>query len=429
MELIEENISLKTNPSRVDDQMVKGILLAAKAEGRGQAIKTLEQAFKTRQPTPDQLFILANLYNAESDWPKARDAMIKLLSANAKHEKYHDYLAAFIGNLLNHDEMNEAELWLNRLVELKTHSFATVDRFARLQAKKNKSGEIVAAVKAYLEDKESRPANAAVRFSLASRLLSDVVKANPLLKDVISLEGGKVLFSCVDQTGKKESLLDLASFLANCQQLNKVLDYCENALKDLPPQQVIAVAVSAVAGNAASLKQVQRVESWVSAARQQTKADPVEWDAFLAVLKERQADYREAEVLYRKVLGRDPNNLVALNNLAFLLALEGQGPEAYALIQKAIDKVGPVGELLDSRAVILGAQGKLLEAERDLRESLVQDKSAYRLFHLVQVQKSAGKTKESLQNLREVVRLGLSDDILHPLEREKYHDLVMSMKK
>jgi len=145
------------------------------------------------------------------------------------------------------------------------------------------------------------------------------------------------------------------------------------------------------------------------------------WDVFSAVLQERQERYTEAEGLYRKALKLDPKNIVAVNNLAFLLGLQGQGVEANSLINKAIEIAGgPAGELLDSRAVILRAQKKLPEAEKDLLDALRQERTAYRLFHLYEVQQAAGKTKESRPVVLEAFQRGLHIGMMHPLERESY---------
>jgi tetratricopeptide (TPR) repeat protein len=186
--------------------------------------------------------------------------------------------------------------------------------------------------------------------------------------------------------------------------------------------------VAAVASAKASPKQIERVEAWVKSARKQ-KPKFLAWDVFSAVLQERQERYPEAEELYRKVIKLDPKNIVAVNNLAFLLGLQGKGEEANTLIKRAIDLVGgPAGELLDSRAVILRAQKKLPEAEKDLLDALRQERTAYRLFHLYEVQQAAGKTKESRRVFLEAIQRGLHIGMMHPLERESYEKAIQTLQ-
>jgi tetratricopeptide (TPR) repeat protein len=404
MVLVEEN--LKTNESSVDDLLVKGVLLAAKPGSRPEAIRLLEKAFKARQPTPDQMFILASLYDEERDWPKARRWMVELLTNSAGNEKYMSYLTVFIDKLLIHDEKEQVEeYWLPRLQET---------------------------IKISLETKESEFADPlATRVALATYLLTDLVRRHPQLTPKILPESDMLKASAdniTDKKGKKQSLLALAEFLGNCQKLEESLKLCDEVRKELPPQEVVAVAVTAVVGNAASPEQLERVAGWVKAARQQ-KPDFPEWDGYLAVLRERQEDYDDAEALYRKVLDRDPKNLMAANNLAFLLGLQRKSKtksdEALTLMQNVIDKVGPAGELLDSRGVILRAQGKLPEAEKDLREALRQQKTAYRLFHLAEIlDQDAKRTKECRKVFAEAMQEGLRIEMMHMLERASYRKLL-----
>jgi tetratricopeptide (TPR) repeat protein len=399
MNLVDEN--LKANPDGVDDQVVKGLLLATKVERRRDAIgmlekafNALEKAFNARQPTANQMYVLANLYDAEGNWPKARSQMKDLLVKHAKHEKYLNYLAVYIDKLMTHSEIAPVEdVWLPQLHE---------------SLKNDLGGK---------ESDHSDPL--AKRLTRDIVLLTNLVKRHPRLADRI-LPETELLKSFAAKTGKKENLLALAEFLGTCHRLEESLDLCEQVIKELPAQQVVIVAVGAVANAKASPKQIQRVEAWVESARKE-KPGFLSWDVFSAVLQERQARYPEAEALYRNVLKRDPKNLVAVNNLAFLLGLQGKGEEANTLINKAIDMVGrPAGELLDSRAIILRAQKKLPEAEKDLLEALRQERTAYRLFHLYEVQQAAGKTKESRPVVLEAFQRGLHIGMMHPLERESY---------
>src|SRR5205823_2427279 len=103
-----------------------------------------------------------------------------------------------------------------------------------------------------------------------------------------------------------------------------------------------------------------------------------------------------------------------------LFALQGRGEDASVLIDNAIATVGTSGELLDTRAVVRLAQGKLPDAEKDLREALRQAKTPDRLFHLAQVYQSAGEKEKSIQVMDEAMRLGLVPEILHPLEHERF---------
>ena len=70
----------------------------------------------------------------------------------------------------------------------------------------------------------------------------------------------------------------------------------------------------------------------------------------------------EAVTVYREVLRREPDNVLALNNLAWTLSLdrrdEAKVRESLTYIQRAIDLAGPLDELLDTRARILFESGQ-----------------------------------------------------------------------
>jgi tetratricopeptide (TPR) repeat protein len=427
LSLVGEN--LKTNPSNLDDQIAKGMLLKENAETRAEAIRILEKAFKNKQPAPaiEQMYMLATLYENELDWPKARQYMVFLLATHTKHAKYYDYLARFVGLLVFHGELNEADLWLRRLQEVDAQSFPTVDCLVRYYAKRLNSEEVLKPIKGYLESKGPKPAEAlSVRLIRATVLLNDVVQRYPeVMNKKNLLEGEKLLRESARQIGTKESLLNVASYLASCQRLEESLDLCEQLLKDLPHQQVVLTATTAVAiSNKPSPQQVARVEAWVKAGQ---KEDPkaVEWDGYLAALKERQEKFSEAELLYRKILEQRPQDVVAINNLAFLLGVQGKGNEAFGWIQKLDAVAGHMGEILDTRAVILRSQGKLQEAGRDLREALRQQKTPYRLFHLAQVYQSAKDIKKTVEIFEQAKQLGLRSEMVHPLERESFQAMAL----
>jgi tetratricopeptide (TPR) repeat protein len=438
--LVQEN--LKSEPNSPDDQIVQGFLLTARLEGRPEAIKILEKAFAVKEPTADQIMLLSNLYEAGGDWKTARDKLSTMLAKHHADPKYPDMLAIFIGKLVDHNELEDALGWLDALQKIRPHSFGTVDRLVRLQAKRNQPDEIARPIRKFLEskDKDAQPADPADRLTLVALLLGDLLRQHPSQMTKIRTDNEKFIKAAVAKTTKKESMLAVADFLGHCQRLDESLDLCEKAFKDLPATAVLSVAVGAVAANVATPKQVQRVEALVQEAMaketkakstQKEKADGVVWEAYLAVLKEREARYEEAEALYRKVIARLPENAVALNNLSFLLALRGHADEARSIIEKVIAITGPNAEILDTRGVIWRTLGKLAEAEKDIQAALKQERTAYRLFHLALVHEAAERQLEALQAFHEALDLGLAthNGMLHPLERGAYQRLLGEHEK
>ena len=118
----------------------------------------------------------------------------------------------------------------------------------------------------------------------------------------------------------------------------------------------------------------------------------------MASLCELRGRYDAATTLYREVLAQDGRNAVAANNLAWILALhEGKGDDALTYVGRAMDVLGPIPELLDTRAVAYLAAGQADVALADVREALDRPgldakvrSSLY--YHLIQAEMRTGAT-------------------------------------
>jgi cellulose synthase operon protein C len=96
---------------------------------------------------------------------------------------------------------------------------------------------------------------------------------------------------------------------------------------------------------------------------------------------------------YRQVLEREPNNIVALNNLAWTLASDSQkAAEALELVERAINLAGPMDDLLDTRARIRFESGDAQAGLRDLTEAVSEVPTATRLMDLAAMHRKAGQT-------------------------------------
>jgi predicted Zn-dependent protease len=107
-----------------------------------------------------------------------------------------------------------------------------------------------------------------------------------------------------------------------------------------------------------------------------------------------------------------------MNNLAYLLALkEDRGAEALELLRRAVQTVGELPDLLDTRAVVCLTLGRGEEAVSVLEDLLVEVPSAGGYFHLAQAYRAARKPAEATASLRKALGMGLKPGDLHPLER------------
>jgi tetratricopeptide (TPR) repeat protein len=85
---------------------------------------------------------------------------------------------------------------------------------------------------------------------------------------------------------------------------------------------------------------------------------------------ERQKKYDQAEEVFRKVLGNDPDNAAVLNYLGYMLADRGQKlDEALIMIKKAVDLEPANGAYLDSLGWAYFKLGKYEQAEDNLTKA------------------------------------------------------------
>ena len=103
----------------------------------------------------------------------------------------------------------------------------------------------------------------------------------------------------------------------------------------------------------------------------------------LADLNDLRGDYAKAEELYREILKDEPGNVVALNNLAWLLAQKtGEGAEALQCVEAAVNGIGRRADLLDTRGTVRLSLGQNAAALADFADAVSDTPTAARLFHL-----------------------------------------------
>ncbi|HKW98507.1 MAG TPA: tetratricopeptide repeat protein [Bryobacteraceae bacterium] len=109
--------------------------------------------------------------------------------------------------------------------------------------------------------------------------------------------------------------------------------------------------------------------------------------------------------LYRKVLAADPNNALALNNVAFLLADFAQQPdEALKFAQRAKEMAPDDPEIEDTLGWVLCRKGMYDIALRHLQAAAEKGSTAQREFHLATAYYKLGNRQRSEQALQLALR-------------------------
>jgi tetratricopeptide (TPR) repeat protein len=401
-----------------EDVRVRATVLATQAVHRKEAIGLLKK-LNTEQMLADvDKGLLVRLLEADNDWGQAQTVLLDLL--NSPGAKDPAVYAHYIDRLQGRKQWAQAERWLEKLEQLAPQAFKTKQLRARALAARGKDAEAVAPLQEYA----SRHANELAEVALAMEFLGPgstneafyFKRAEEMYRDLVK------------GPGKADSHLKYAAFLGRRGRVKQALDECERAKekgakeKGMPEEAATTAVAVLGSGNPDGKDfpaQCKRVEDWLRAEIDKGNNPPA-YLSLLALYYDQRGDYRQAITFNREALRRSPNNIIVLNNLAWLLALkEGNGEEALQLIEKAVKLVGPLPALLDTRGSVLLALGKSRQAIPDLSQAVALRPTAEGYFRLARAlwpenQAAARNAFEHAQGL------GLRPENLHLLERGEY---------
>jgi predicted Zn-dependent protease len=409
LELIDSNLNGKWFGP--EDERARAVVLALRPGGRGASIQTLEDSFTRVKPTAPEQFLLAKLYEADGNWAKSRTMLHALAATKAGNTP--EILAFFIKALLRRNEVAEAKRWFPDLEGREPDSARTFEIRARLLKGENKDAEAGALLRGFAAREYARTRDAVV-LGRAAAILADIGRpadAEDLFRQYVA-ESEKT---------RPDSLLTLAQFLAAQGRLGEALDLCDHAATRCPPELVADVAVSALRVARPTSAERQRVRAWLNSAIDK-KPGSTALLAARADFSEQGGDYSACEQTYCDLLDRQPDNVAALNNLAWLFAIHAnKADEALALIEHALRLAGPHGGLLDTQACVYLALDRREEAVRNMETAVREAPTGNRYFHLAKALSRAGRNLDAKDAWRKATRdLHLSEQQVHPLERDDY---------
>ncbi len=409
---LDDNGQLVRSPKaerweNTENQRTKARVLATQPQRqfREKAIELLQDLRVRGALTPDDQYVLALLLEAQGDEGQSFQQIQALVRAQENQPQYlaqgpsPQYLAKYVQMLLRQRLLDEAERWITRLETLERqrglqpNDYQALELKARLLEAKGEGSKAVALLRAHAERGNARP----------------------------------------------EDILLVVASLGRQKQFVAALEVCEKAWRtQCPPEYLGGACVTLLREMKPTDAQLRQVEGWLNDAIRQRDQ---EWQAnpkaprnmaltmHLADLNDLRGQYEEAEKLYRQVLRIEPNNVVALNNLAWMLAQRHQnGAEAKPLIDTAVKGVGRQPHLLDTRGLVHLALGETAAAVADFKEAVKDAPNATRLFHLARAYQRAGDLENASKTLRQAAEQGLRPEKLHPVEQQACTQLLRELK-
>ncbi len=411
LNLVDEGASYLPAAAEPVDEIraqAKVLSLRKNRDARRAAIRGLQHVIEREQPRPDDQYLLAQLYEADGNWSKAREQLRSLLAAHAENPVY---LAHNTLILLRQGLTDEAQSWLDKLEKLEPTALRTLELKARLLKARGRAGEAVALLEALVHEK-------ADQVGYVARLLEE-------LGQVAAAE--KLYRQFASRSLEPQAILVLSGFLGRRNRLAEALDLCEKAWTSCPPEAVAAATVAVLYSAPIDDAQCRRAaQSLERALRNTPRSAGLLFQ--LANIRSLEGRYPEAETLYRQSFTHDHNNSGPLTNLAWLRARrDGKGEEALKLLDQAMMLDGPAPDLLDTRAVAYLAMGRNDLAIKDLEDAVAVHPSPLKYLHLAEAYLMASRRSEATVALRSARTAGLSAGSLSPLERETCRRLLAEL--
>ncbi len=365
-------------------------------------------------------FLLAQLHRASGDRVASVAVLQKMLQADPTNL---DYLTMALDELTERGDFAAAAPFAQRLLNLYPTEFRAVSVAARFEAKAGKPDKALALAEGYVRTADANAGDLPQRMARTAELLDELAR----MPAVRGTEAGKAMVkSAVEKyaelaVGRPEAVVAAAGLLAVDGRPADAFALVEKQ-PSLPAPLRAAAGLAVVRPGGSSDRQRETVARWLTeAAAEQPGAASVQVNRgeFLALT----GDYPGAEVAYRAALKIDPRNVVALNNLAWVIGPEpDRAAEALDLVARAVAEVGLTAELLDTRARVRISARKLDLAEKDLTDALLQEKTPQRLFHLALLHASAtpAKTAAARDAFRQAKQKGLQPGGVHPADLPAY---------
>lgn len=395
-----------------EDAAVKIGLLANRPEPASwrQAIDVLERLRKQQPLTTSQRLTLAGLLDQVGRWEESRQELMSVVSAPKTPPAF---MALLADKLIVHGEFGNARAWVKRLQDVAPDAPVTLALEARL-AVAEKDRTRAAALAKRLMPVDEVPTDQVGQLAAIAQLMEEL--DFPKAADTVL---AKYSARSVD------GVVARAQFLGRQRRTDEAFDVLDAAWGRMPLERLLTTAVDALRSNPRAEAAAGRLEQWLTKAR---RIDP---DSVVIALVEAdllgiQERRTEAESRYREILGRkglDPvQAAIVSNNLAFHLAEPKTAAEAKRLVDAAIGTLGPHPDLLDTRGMVLLAQGASREAVADLEQAILQP-SDVKFLHLACARLQAGDKAAAREALERGRKKGLSAARLTAADRSRLREL------
>jgi tetratricopeptide (TPR) repeat protein len=396
----------------------KALSEALKRTGKREEAKQILEQLRTSGSSlsNEQLAELARLYLQTGNWKEAKPLLRQLVEANPNDVRH---VTAFVGQLLDHEEIAVAETHLKKMEEKWPRHAQTILLQGKLSVRHGKIDDAVELMTKFVDDAQGVPADQSQRTQLVALGMEELAKQLNAANEVIDKEhllraAEKLLRRNADL--HPSAALDLVNFLARQRRAGEAVELLEKNWnwKGCDPAALATACFNVFEAGRDNEDAVRRTLEILHAARtffhEQSSLALVLGNVYVS-----KRDYAQAEQCFRDALAKKPDDAAAMNNLAMVLVMSKKDlSDALELINKAIKIAGPLGQMLDTRACVYIAQGEAQKALDDLEKALADARTAERLFHQAEAFELAAKKDSAAKAMKEALDKGLDVKTLPP---------------
>ncbi|TWU41284.1 tetratricopeptide repeat protein [Novipirellula aureliae] len=410
------NLNLAANPESVPDLRTRAMILSSqlKSSGRSQAISSWRSLVAKREGVfPEDHFQLARLLVDTGNWLEASKEIRSAIALSTDPLNRARYIGQYIAWQAERNELPDAKLWLDRLEEME----GAEQIAARLRVEwLARNGDHEMAVRLMRDQSESVDAKNVVPLTRWMESVASLVSDNE----------NEAYLSVVEQTLReasqqdRERRFDLARVLMERgEDPDSIIDLLEETtIQEDELNLAVPILDQLVRSSQLEKRQLERVEKkvgdWIASYGNSSQLEMVK-----ASTRTAQGDHQKARDTYRAILSREPNNLVALNNLAVSLSEDDASLlEAVEFSNRSLAIAGRNPAVLDTRAVIELSRGnatKALELMKEATRVLGTNDPVYLLHRAIAYLRVGEKAKAiedyqlALSNHLQVQNLGRRD--------------------
>ena len=391
--------ALTTNPEDVEIRLYKARLLLA--EGTAPAIEKAKDI----------------LQNITEDQPKLTEAWVLLAETALRQNSLTKAMDIAIRGLIHRPNDKSLLLLKARTEAARSPSLAIPTLKALQELDPNDADTVVFLANAYLSAGESEKAVNIVKKQLTAfngtpgRRKLNIALAIALHKNGNKTEAQKEFDSLYQSAPDDPSpLLAQARLLHDGQlwgQLSQiVLQWSQNHPNDTDTPIVIARNLAATENNQA-IKTAEGIIRMVL----ENDSDSAEAIHTLAMLLQITGRFAESATFYQQVLTLQPDNVIAINNLAWILCEEqGKHQQALELARRGLEKAPDYIDLIDTRGIAYYRLGRVNKAVQDFNRCVnLYPAGASSLvasyFHLGRASARLGQREEAVESLNKALEL------------------------